>query len=74
MEVSMTPSTAPCSGRGASVHADLARYRKWFTAYETNKQFEINEQLVHEGYYNSTGTGQGRSPEAQEARSGADLR
>lgn len=55
MEVSMTPSTALVPAEAQAFTPDLGRYRKWFTAYETNKQFEINEQLVHEGYYNSTG-------------------
>lgn len=55
MEVSMTPSTALVPAEAQAFTPDLGRYRKWFTAYETNKSDEIQEQLVHEGYYNSTG-------------------
>ena len=55
MEVSMTPSTALVPAEAQAFTPDLGRYRKWFTAYETNKSDEIQEQLVHEAYYNSTG-------------------
>ena len=55
MEVSMTPSTALVPAEAPAFKPDLARYRKWFTAYETNKQDEINERLVAEGYYHGLG-------------------
>lgn len=32
---------------------DLAKYRRWFNAYEANKETEINEQQTHRRYYNS---------------------
>ncbi|WP_245256687.1 hypothetical protein [Hyphomicrobium denitrificans] len=51
----MTPSTALVPAEAQAFTPDLGRYRKWFTAYETNKSDEIQEQLVHEAYYNSTG-------------------
>lgn len=31
---------------------DLAKYRRWFNAYEANKQNEIAEQVTHRRYYN----------------------
>jgi hypothetical protein len=31
---------------------DVAKYQKWFNAYEANKQNEIAEQVTHRRYYN----------------------
>jgi len=51
MEVSMTPDMAQDQG----YKPDLTKYRRYFTAYETNKQDEIKEQLTSEGYYHGLG-------------------
>ena len=53
MEVTMTTDAASSEVQGYK--PDLVRYRRWFTAYETNKQFEIKEQLTAEGYYHGLG-------------------
>lgn len=55
MEVSMT--SAPDTGivQAQSSKPDLTKYRRWFSAYETNKQEEIRERLTAQGYYHGLG-------------------
>lgn len=55
MEVSVTPTSEPGQVPAQDVKPDLSKYRRWFTAYETNKQDEIRERLTAQGYYHGLG-------------------
>ncbi len=53
MENALVPQTYAAEAKEPVWTPDLVKYRRWFDAYETNKQNEIDEQRTFEQYYHS---------------------
>jgi hypothetical protein len=57
MSGSLTQGMAPIAGQSASAglkpgyKPDLDKYRRWLSAFETNKRDELNENALHRKYY-----------------------
>lgn len=53
MENALVPHDESMVQEPAAFTPDLVKYRRWFNAYETNKDFEIEERRTAEQYYHS---------------------